>query len=192
MSIEKLHEDLSIRAKKGVPMFYAGIFFWLAAGISGFLFPQNILIWIYVYGIGLILPLGFAIAKLLKIDFLAKDNPLSTVGGLVGGVQIFFIPVVILVMMNEPQWIPFIIGILAGAHFFPYVWIYKSNAYLFQTVAQVAASTVIGYIYMAEAYKILPFVLIVVYSITAVRLNREVENLSRTGMQNRSGVSTNQ
>jgi hypothetical protein len=29
-----------------------------------------------------------------------------------------------MIVLHQPYWVPFAIGVLAGAHFLPYVWIY--------------------------------------------------------------------
>src|SRR5699024_2205532 len=108
------------------------------------------------------------ISKVLKINFLANNNPLSVIGGLIGGIQVFFAPLIILVALNQPDWIPFVVGILTGAHFLPYTSIYDSRAYLFQTVATVGIVTVVGFGWMKQAYLFIPIALIIVLPITIV------------------------
>lgn len=172
-SFEKLVDHLSKEAQKGAPMFLAGIIFWSLAIIASLVLPRDIIVWYYLFGIGCIFPLGILIAKVMKINFVSSENPLSVIGGLVGGIQIFFAPLIILVAMNQPDWIPFVVGILTGAHFLPYVSIYNSRAYLFQTIATVGAVTVIGFGWMEHAYLLVPIALIIVYTTTYILLRRE-------------------
>jgi hypothetical protein len=174
-NFEQLRLDLSTEAGKGYPMFIAGIVFWLSMGIAGLFFSEKIMVWMYVFGMGLVLPLGILISKFLRVNFLATHNPLSSIGGLVGGVQIFFAPLVILVAYQQPDWMPFIVGVLTGAHFLPYVAIYKSKAYLFQTLATVLTVSAIGFALMESAYLMIPFALIIVYGITLVLLINETK-----------------
>jgi hypothetical protein len=177
MNIYELKNDLSLEAHLGYPVFIAGIIFWLFVRICSFFLPQETLVWLYLFGIGAILPLAILISKLLKINFLAAHNPLSTVGGLVGGVQIFFAPIVIMVAYHQPEWMPFVIGVLTGAHFLPYVWIYDTKIYLFQTITTVIVASVIGF--MEQSFHITPFALSIVYMITAILLIRKHRTMVR-------------
>jgi hypothetical protein len=179
MNIYELKNDLSLEAHLGYPVFIAGILFWLFVGICSFFLPQETLVWLYLFGIGAILPLAILISKILKINFLAAHNPLSTVGGLVGGMQIFFAPIVIMVAYHQPEWMPFVIGVLTGAHFLPYVWIYDTKIYLFQTMTTVIVSSVIGIGFMDQSFHLTPFALSVVYIITAILLIRKHRTIVR-------------
>jgi hypothetical protein len=179
MNIYELQNDLSLEAHLGYPVFIAGILFWLFVGVSSFFLSKETLVWLYLFGIGAILPLAILISKLLKINFLAAHNPLSTVGGLVGGVQIFFAPIVIMVAYHQPEWMPFVIGVLAGAHFLPYVWIYDTKIYLFQTVTTVIVASVTGIGFMDQAFHLTPFALSIVYLITAILLIRKHRTMVR-------------
>lgn len=174
-NFEKLRMELSAEAGKGYPMFIAGIIFWLLMGVGGLFVPQNVMVWVYLFGIGLVLPLGILVSKVVQVNFLATHNPLSAIGGLVGGIQIFFAPIIILIAYQQPDWIPFVVGVLTGAHFLPYVAIYQSKGYIFQTVATVLAASVIGFVWMDRAYSLIPFSLIIVYSITLFWLMKEAK-----------------
>lgn len=175
LNFEELSMELSAEAGKGYPMFIAGIIFWLMMGVGGLFVPQQIMVWVYLFGIGLVLPLGILVSKVVHVNFLATHNPLSTIGGLVGGIQIFFAPIIILIAYQQPDWIPFVVGVLTGAHFLPYAAIYKSKGYIFQTVSTVLAASVIGFGWMDQAYLLIPFSLIIVYSITLFWLIKEAK-----------------
>jgi hypothetical protein len=175
LNFEQLRTELSAEAGKGYPMFIAGVIFWLAMGVGGLIIPQHIMVWVYLFGIGLVLPLGILASKVVRINFLATHNPLSTIGGLVGGIQIFFAPMIILVAYQQPEWIPFVVGVLTGAHFLPYVAIYQSKAYMFQTAATVLVASLIGFGWMNQAYLLIPFSLVIVYLITLFWLMKEAK-----------------
>jgi hypothetical protein len=175
LNFEELRMELSAEAGKGYPMFIAGVIFWLMMGVGGLFVPQPIMVWVYLFSIGLVLPLGILVSKVIHVNFLATHNPLSTIGGLVGGIQIFFAPIIILVAYQQPDWVPFIVGVLTGAHFLPYVAIYQSKAYLFQTVATVLTVSLIGFGWMGQAFLLIPFSLVIVYSITLFWLVKEAK-----------------
>jgi hypothetical protein len=173
MNLYELKKDLSMETGLGYPVFLAGILFWLFVGISSFIVTPETLVWMYVFGIGAIMPLAILISKLLRVNFLSAHNPLSTVAGLVGGVQLFFAPLVIMIVLHQPDWIPFAIGVLTGAHFLPYVWIYDSKVYLFQTIATVFVASFFGIVFMELSFHIVPFALSIVYSVTLLLLIRQ-------------------
>ncbi|KAA0544609.1 hypothetical protein FZW96_19565 [Bacillus sp. BGMRC 2118] len=179
MNYEELQLDLAKHAQKGYPMFLAGIIFWLVTLISSFILELEVLVWVYIFGVGLVFPLGILLAKLLSVNFLASHNPLSAIGGLVGGIQIFFAPIVILLAFNKPEWIPFVLGVLTGAHFLPYVAIYKSKTYLFQTIATVLTSSVIGQYWMEQAFVLIPAFFIIIYLITLFLLKVEMRKIAK-------------
>lgn len=172
-NFNELVKDLSEQAQKGSPLLLAGMVFWGLAIVTKMALPPNALVWYYVFGIGGVFPLGIMIAKVMKINMLASENPLSAIGGLVGGIQIFFAPIIILIALKQPEWVPFVVGILTGAHFLPYVGIYNSRAFLFQTIATVGIVTIIGFSWMEQAYLLIPLALMIVYAITYGLLRNE-------------------
>jgi hypothetical protein len=104
------------------------------------------------------------------------------VAGLIGGVQLFFAPLVIMIVLHQSDWIPFAIGVLTGAHFLPYVWIYDSKVYLFQTIATVFTASFFGIVFMELSFYIVPFALSIVYGVTLLLLIRKHRLLMMQGV----------
>jgi hypothetical protein len=86
-----------------------------------------------------------------------------------------------MIVLHQPNWIPFAIGVLTGAHFLPYVWIYDSKVYLFQTLATVFTASFFGIVFMELSFYIVPFVLSVVYGVTLLLLIRQHRALIAQG-----------
>jgi hypothetical protein len=173
----ELSTALAASSKRGLPMIITGCLFWLTAGLAGFL-DHAITVWVYLYGIGLIFPVGILIARLMNIDLFAKDNPLAVLAGVVGAMQILFAPLVILILFRLPEFIPFAVGVLTGAHFLPYAIIYRSKAYLFLSIATVAGASLIGVLARDHTFLATPFALTAVYLVTCLRLMRETAKQS--------------
>lgn len=171
----ELSTGLASSSKRGLPMILTGVLFWLAVGLAGFL-DHSITVWVYLYGIGVIFPAGLLVAKLMKIDMLVKDNPLAVLAGVVGGMQILFAPVILLVLFQLPNYIPFTVGVLTGAHFLPFAVIYRSKAYLFQSIATVAGAAVTGFFAHEHTFLVTPFTLMAVYIVTCIWLVKESGN----------------
>jgi len=168
----ELSNALAASSRRGLPMIVTGTLFWLVAGLAGFL-DHAITVWVYLYGIGLIFPVGILISKAMKLDLFVKDNPLATLAGVVGGMQVLFAPLVILILFRQPDYIPFAVGVLTGAHFLPYAVIYRSKAYLFLSIATVAGAALIGSLAVEHTFLATPFALTAVYLVTCLLLMRE-------------------
>nr|WP_078544614.1 hypothetical protein [Litchfieldia alkalitelluris] len=156
-------------------MIIVGIFFWLVVGLLSFfnlhIKMHGLLVFI---GISMIFPLGMIVSKMMKIDMMAKDNPLSALAGLLGAMQLFFTPILMVIFIDETQLLPFFVAVLTGAHFFPFAWLYKSKAYIFQTVAIIVWAIIFGFIFNSYLFTIFPFILSAVYLITSLWLTKEV------------------
>jgi hypothetical protein len=170
--------DLIKRTKKGVIMFYIGTVYWLLLGVLSFTeIHMNLLGLIYFIGAGMLFPLGILISNLMQVDFVAKSNPLSSIAGVIGGMQILFIPINIFIYMENIEWLPFFVAVLTGAHFLPFSPLYNSKAYIFQAIGVVGFSTMIGFVWMDSIYTILPFGLAIIYFITSLMLKSENKKL---------------
>ncbi|MCJ8009380.1 DUF7010 family protein [Lederbergia wuyishanensis] len=174
MTLEELKKDLIIDAQKGHPFFLAGAIYWLAMGVLGFFLEGQQLALFYLVGTGSIFPLAILLGNMQKVNILSK-NPLGVLGGIIGGIQAFYIPIWIVIYMKEYQLLPMAIGVLAGSHFFPYLWIYKSRAYLFFTVALALVSFIFGYIIIDQAFLLLPFLLTALYLLMVAALKMETK-----------------
>ncbi|GFN30818.1 DUF7010 family protein [Paenibacillus xylaniclasticus] len=180
MTLSELKHQLIGEAKKGYPFFVAGILFWLVMGGLQFVISsQKQLALCYIIGMGSIFPIAIAIGQLLQVNLLSK-NPLGTLGGIIGGIQAFFLPVWIIVYLERPELVPMTVGVLVASHFLPYAWIYQSKTYLLFTIAMAALSVVFGYVLNDLAFTVLPFVLAGVYLITVIGLLMETKKFNRT------------
>lgn len=170
-NLEILKRDLARRSWRGLPNILAGVLLWATFGVLGIILPatpQRALV--YLYGAGALLPLGMLIAALLRIDLFAKGNPLALLGGYLGGLQILFIPLMLGAYFTTPQLVPWYLGVLVGAHFLPFAWLYDSRAYLFGALATTAAAALTGWLLPALPFVAPPFAVAAVLLLTALLL----------------------
>jgi len=73
------------------------------------------------------------------------------------GIQAFYLPVWIWAHQTQPEYLPFLIGCLAGSHFLPYTWIYDSRAYLVTAFGIVSVSVIFGLAFREHAFTLVPF-----------------------------------
>ncbi|WP_051236135.1 DUF7010 family protein [Paenibacillus pinihumi] len=174
---QMLTSQLSQSTQKGLPMFASGILFWFVAGIAGVFFPEEAAVWVYIFGTAMVFPLGILLSKIFGADLMNRHNPLAMLCGLIGGLQLLFAPIVILALIDHPQWMPLIVGVLTGAHFLPFVAIYRSRTYLFQSIGTVAAAALCGI--SVHSYQITPFAIMAVYVVTFIGLAYEQQRKER-------------
>lgn len=184
--LRELQDHLIASARRGYPILISGaVFFAALAIVASWVDPRTLgLAWIL--GMMVIFPAGVLLGAILRIRVMTTDNPLGTLGGLVAGVQAFFIPVFIVVYQFVPQYLPLAVGLLGGAHFLPYSWIYRSRAYAFISISTAVASLGFGLGFVASAYTLVPAAIAAVYVAGTVWIlfeNRQWARSIRIGSQ---------
>lgn len=177
-SLKQEQREISISSQKGYPILLAGSLYFFVLAMLYFYIPLETLHLIWVVGLGLIFPSGILLGKLLKIDIIKKGNSLGTLGGIVAGSQAFYIPVFIMVYQNDPEWLPFTVGLLGASHFLPYYWIYDSKAYLFLAIATGIFVFISGGSFIESSYFVTPIGISVIYMLTVLLLLKENKKLS--------------
>ncbi len=129
-SFDKLRLELSIKAKNGLDFILAASVIWLVISfiwtLSYSSYNKSVLT--FVIG-GLMLPLAILLSKVLKTNWTIKSNPLQPLGLWLNFAQLFYFPILIFVLLKLPDYFVMVYAIITGAHFFPYAWLYKANAY---------------------------------------------------------------
>ncbi|WP_438348409.1 DUF7010 family protein [Paenibacillus sp. FA6] len=174
-TLEELQKEVIFEARKGFPLLLAGVIVFFIFTFMPLIFPVETVQLIWIFGLGAIFPIGILISKILGVNLFTTGNPLGTLGGLVAGPQAFYIPVFILVYMNIPEYLPFTIGLLAGSHFLPYTWIYKSKAYLFVTLGTCLSALILGSLLVDQAFTLVPLAISMVYGVGVLLIRRELK-----------------
>lgn len=172
-SLVELQDHIINEAQRGYPILVTGSAFFALLAAVGSLVPQRTLGLVWIFGMMVIFPSGVMLGAFLRIKVMTRDNPLGTLGGLVAAVQAFFIPVFIVVYQFTPQYLPLAVGLLGGAHFLPYSWIYRSRAYIFVAVGTGLASLVAGTALVSFAYTLVPLAIAMTFAGGVVWIRRE-------------------
>jgi hypothetical protein len=175
-TLEQLQKEVIFETKKGYPILLSGAIIFLIFTLMPLLLPVKTISLIWIFGLGAVFPLGILISKILGVNILIAGNPLGTAAGIVAAPQGFYIPVFIIVYMNIPEYLPFTIGLLAGSHFLPYIWIYKSKAYLFVTLGACLSALVLGGFFVDLAFTLVPLAISIVYGIGVLLILRELKD----------------
>lgn len=174
-TLEQLQTDIILTAKKGFPILISGAIVFFLFTFMPLVFPLKTVYLIWIFGLSVIFPFGILISKIVNVNLLVTDNPIGTLGGIVAAPQAFYIPVFIIVYMHIPEYLPFTIGLLGGSHFLPYMWIYKSNAYLFVTIATCLSSFILGGFFVNLAIYLVPLAISLVYGIGVLLILKELK-----------------
>ncbi len=173
MTLDELRNDLIVDGQKGYPFFLSGALYWIVMGFLGFIYESSQqLALIYLIASCSIFPLAIALSKILKVNLLST-NPLGVLGGIIGGIQAFYLPIWVVIYIEQFELIPMSIGILGASHFLPYLWIYRSKTYAVLTIFMTLISFIFGYILIDQAFVLLPFLLSVLYLLTFISLKIE-------------------
>jgi uncharacterized protein DUF7010 len=172
-SLDELKLEIIRSSRRGYPILLAGALFFTALAVLPALVPLQTARLLWVLGLVIIFPLGILIGRLLGIEVITRHNPLGTLGGLIAGTQIFYLPVFMAVYQFKPELLPLTIGLLGGAHFLPYAWLYNSRAYMFTAFAMGVAAFVLGGLFMSSALRLVPIALALIYIIATVWLLAE-------------------
>lgn len=174
-TLEKLQEEIIFETKKGYPLLLSGAIIFLIFTLMPLVFPIEAVRLIWIFGLGAIFPFGILISKILGVNLFTTDNPLGTLGGIVASPQAFYIPVFIIVYMKIPEYLPFTIGLLAGSHFLPYIWIYKSKSYLFVSLGTCLSALILGGFLVDQAFTLVPLAISIVYGIGVLLILKELK-----------------
>ena len=175
-TLDQLQTDIILTAKKGYPILIAGAIVFFLFTLMPLVIPMKVVHLVWIFGLSVIFPFGILISKFVNVNLLVTDNPIGTLGGIVAAPQAFYIPIFVLVYMHIPEYLPFTIGLLAGSHFLPYMWIYKSKAYLFVTLGVCFSALILGSLFVDQAFMLVPLAISIVYGIGVVFILRELKS----------------
>ena len=159
-------DKLIVATKKGMGFPVAGLIIITFAAIAVNLLPERQALISVFIATGSVFPIAMFISKLFKVNPFVKFPPLSNLGAILAGVQIFYWPLFILVFNIAPAWIPFSMAILFGSHFIPYGWLYKSKAYYFIGIVMPSLGCLLALLGKEISYQYTFAALIPVYAIT--------------------------
>lgn len=171
--------ELSVKAKNGVNFIAAASIVWLLISfiwtLSFKAYDKSVLI--FIAG-GLMLPWVFS--KIIKTQWVVKDNPLASLDLWVNFAQLFYFPILVFVLIKSPEHFVLTHVIITGAHFFPYAWYYQTK------VSAVMAGVIsVGAMFIALTIKgedqlfYIPAYVVACLTATAVLIYRDCKKSQR-------------
>lgn len=118
-----------------------------------------------------LVPLAYAVSKILKIDFQNKSNPLAGLGLLFSLNQMLYILIAMWVYAAVPEKMLMVYAMIFGAHLLPYGWLYQSKSYYVLSVVIPFAVLLLGLCFSSAAVAIFMLVTEVIFCFCLVAEN---------------------
>ena len=130
MNLDELRLDCAIKQKRGLHIIMASVIIWgaiLLVHMSSMnILTKNLFTFICTAPL---LPISYAISKVIKVDFQNKENPLTSLGVLFSVNQIVYLLIPMWIYPTIPDKMLMVMAIIFGAHLMPFGWLYKSKTY---------------------------------------------------------------
>ncbi|HEX2946682.1 MAG TPA: hypothetical protein VHT96_12080 [Clostridia bacterium] len=145
MELEQLRLDCAVKQKKGLHFIIASVFIWIAIAVVHFtelpILAKDLLTFCFSAPL---MPIAFAVSKIIGVDFSNKGNPLTKLGILFSVNQIVYLLIVMWVYPTVPDKMVMVLAIVFGAHLMPFGWLYKSRSYMTLSIIIPIAALIVG------------------------------------------------
>ena len=134
--INELRTDLAQRTKRGLPFVIASLILWILVFLVWCL-PLSSTPWRNLLSLFCALsPMlsVFLVAKVMRVEFWPKKNPLRGLVILLTLNPILDLPLVLGAWSAPPGTIVRILAVLCGARLLPFYWLYHSRSYLIMSI----------------------------------------------------------
>lgn len=151
--LDQQKHELAHQCQRGITFIIAATVYWLGVGLAGIYLQPKSAFLLSIWMTGILFPLSVLLAKVFKINIFFK-NPLTPLGIWANVFQLFFFPVFFISANSNIYFPPVFMGVLAGAHFVFYHWLYRSPAYLIMAFVISLSSYTLGFFYPDQTYAI--------------------------------------
>lgn len=145
MNLNEFRDDCARKQKKGLHFILASVLIWcavLAVHLTELpIATKNLLTFCATAPL---LPLAFLIAKIIKVDFQNKGNPLTNLGILFSVNQMLYLLIAMWIYPTIPEKMLMVVTIIFGAHLMPYSWLYRSKTYMVLSIIIPVAALLVG------------------------------------------------
>lgn len=148
MELSELHIDCAQRQKRGLHFIVSSVLIWvliLGVHLAPLTIQQKNLFTFCCSAV--LFPAAWLIAKLLKIDFEGKGNPLTKAGILFSVNQMLYILIAMWVFAAVPEKMLMVYAMIFGAHLMPFSWLYQSRSYLVLSIVIPIGALIAGLLY---------------------------------------------
>ncbi len=146
-SYQEMRTEIVLRNKNGINFILSAsvcwiiiAFIWMGHADSGKLVLYSFMATMPM------LPLAFLLGKVFNTSWKIENNPLNDLGLWLNIAQLFYFPLLIVVLMKNNYDMPMALAIITGAHFFPYAWFYQTKSFAVMAGVISIGAAYIGYL----------------------------------------------
>jgi hypothetical protein len=169
--------------RRGLAMPLAGSLVWTLIGIAGAFLPPVLAVWSLFIGTGFIAYLGIMLSRFTGENFLDKDKPKNVFDSLFFhcvAMALLVYAIAIPFFRIDYTSLPLTVGILSGLMWISHSWIIQHWVGIFHTVARTILVTAAWYIAPRHRFVVIPAIIVVVYGVTIVILERRWRAIRRS------------
>jgi len=157
----------------------SGLIAWFIVGVSGLFLPDVITVWVLFIATGSIVYLALFISKFTGENFLDKTKPKNVFDGLFlytvfQAVLVYAIAIPFFLL--DYTSLPLTVGVLTGTMWLPFSWIIKHWVGIFHALTRTVLIVLFWYLFPEQRFVIIPFTIVVIYSMTILVLNKRTHN----------------
>lgn len=115
-------------------------------------------------------------AKILKIQFQDKSNPLNKLGILFSVNQMIYLLIAMWIYHTMPDKMLMVIAMIFGAHLLPYSWLYNSKTYMVLSIIIPILSLIVGLNFANYILATMMIVIEIIFSILLAFENKKIKN----------------
>ena len=173
-TLNELRLDCARQQKKGLHFILASVFIWAALMVVHLtdlpIETKNILTFCVACPL---MPLAWAISKLIHVDFQGKGNPLTSLGLIFSVNQILYILIAMWVFAAVPEKMLMVYSMIFGAHLMPYSWLYQSRSYMLVSILVPILALILGLLYEPYVLAVVMLGVEVVFSLCLIQENKK-------------------
>ncbi len=189
IEFEAERERVAHVTRLGIGMPMAGCLYWIAVGfLLGAFKPGAALVYSFALT-GVVFPVGFLLTKLVGGDLFAKSASLTSLGIILAAIQLFYWPVLMVVFSQAHEWTPFVLAVLFGSHFLPYLWLYASRGYAVLAISTCVVPTIAVIVRRDPLYHHVPWIAAACYAVAVFILWGEVQRRAAAQAPQAASVS---
>lgn len=180
-TLDEQREEFARR--RGLAMPLAGLIMWTLIGIAGAFLPPILAVWSLFIGAGSIAYLGLILSRFTGENFLDKNKAKNAFDSLFFhcvAMALVVYAIAIPFFRADYTSLPLTVGILAGLMWIPFSWIIRHWVGIFHTVTRTILVTAAWYLAPNRRFVVIPAVIVGVYLVTIVILERRWRALGRS------------
>ncbi len=155
-ALNSLRDELASQNQRGITFIMAAAVYWSGVGLAGLYLKPGTAFIASIWGTGMVFPLSVLLARVFGINIFFM-NALTGIGVWANMFQLFFFPVLFVVAKSNIYHPPVFMGVLVGAHFVFYHWLYRSKTYLVMAFVISASSYSLGFFFPGNTYIVIGF-----------------------------------